>query len=91
MTIYGQAFATLSKMMNPAAMAVVAFPAFAYKGRTISLPLKQMLEKIGFKIEEILPSSLKLPFVTISQSGGIVYSRPGQRVMREILVFKKTN
>ena len=90
MTIYGQAFATLSKMMNPAAMAVVAFPAFAYKGRTVSLPLKPMLEKIGLKIEEILPSSLKLPFVTISRSGGIIYSRPGQRVMREILVFKKS-
>ena len=44
----------------------------------------------GFVVKDLLPEELKKsPLLKKSSRGNLVYSRPGQKVFREIMVLEK--
>jgi tRNA G10 N-methylase Trm11 len=88
LTLNREAFTTLYDLLTPGGTCVVAFPVYLTDKNPLHLPLKKMLEEIGYTIKDPLPTSFanenkKTP------SGGLLYERAHQLVAREILVFTK--
>ena len=89
--LYLQAFQQFYQILKPKGKIVFIIPRFKYIGQWITINCKNEIEKIGFKA---LPARI----ATQSVAGGgpffenhlpLVYSRPNQRVAREIWRFIK--
>ncbi len=88
--LYSQAFRVFEKILMPSGKIVIVWPVLLKDERKIYLD-KNIIG--GFKIINALEGlSLldikKLKFC-LSDRGGLIYSRPGQKVLREILMMKK--
>ena len=66
--LYQEVFANLKKILNKDANLVVAFPAWKFNNQITHLPIKDILEKLGYKLK----------------GQPIIYGRPDARVLREI-------
>lgn len=75
--IYLVAFKEFKKVLKNKGLAVVVFPIFKYNDELLKLNIKNEIKKLGFK-EKIILENKKL-----------IYSRPDQKVMREIVVWEK--
>ncbi|MFH1225745.1 MAG: DNA methyltransferase [bacterium] len=64
---------------------VIIFPVFILNNKKLFLPILEQIEKIGFKIKNSLPEDWGFE---VSERNSIIYSRAGQRVQREILVWE---
>lgn len=73
MKMYLPSFETLYSVLNRGGKAVIAFPAFRVHMKLVHVPVKEMLNEIGFRIIE----------------DPILYEREGQKVAREIFVLEK--
>lgn len=69
--LYQEVFANLKNILSNGAKLVIAFPAWRFNNQITHLPIKEILEKLGFKLK--------------GQS--ILYGRPDARVLREIYVM----
>ncbi len=76
--LYLQAFQQFHKILKTGGKAVFIIPRFKFAGDLITIDCKNEIEKIGFKALPFFESQLRL-----------VYSRPNQRVAREIWRFVK--
>ena len=76
--LYLQAFRQFHQVLRPEGKIVFVIPRFKYGNEWITIDCKNEIEKIGFKA---------LPF--FENQLHFVYSRPNQRVAREIWRFKK--
>ncbi|MBI4135589.1 hypothetical protein HY477_02540 [Candidatus Uhrbacteria bacterium] len=93
--LYTKAFEQFAKILKPGGRVVFIFPAFVSKRRPPSLR-----DEIAKTSDQVLPKIKKLGFqpiqllsspYTLNPIPSIIYSRPDQRVLREIFVleFKK--
>lgn len=89
MTRYATMFVGVHKVMKPGAKAVIAFPAVKIHGGHVYLPLKALLEKIGFEIQKPIPDEIGLKG-GITPNGGLLYERENQKVARDIIVMRRS-
>ncbi len=76
--LYLQAFQQIYQVLKPKGKIVFIIPRFKYANDWIKIDCKNEIEKIGFKV---------LPF--FEDHSHFIYSRPNQRVAREIWRFEK--
>ena len=76
--LYLQAFEQFHKILKPKAKVVFIIPRFKYANEWLTIDCKNEIEKIGFTALPFFENQLRL-----------VYSRPNQRVAREIWRFEK--
>ncbi len=87
--LYLKAFSEFKKILKPNGRIVIIFPVFKTKTRQQFLLILDKLKKMGWQIEPVIPYPLlKDPVIKITDRQSIIYSRPDQRVLREIFVFK---
>jgi len=90
--LYLTAFCGFKKVLKENGRIVIVFPVFKIKRKLHFLPILDQLKKSGWQIINPIPSELKNnPIIKITNRNSIIYSRPDQKVLREIFVFKPTN
>ncbi|MFA5358652.1 MAG: methyltransferase domain-containing protein [Patescibacteria group bacterium] len=82
--LYFKSFGEFKKVLKPGAKVVIIFPIVKSRPSIGNDQLEQ-IKKLGFTSDWDLPKGVE-SILTERQS--IIYSRPGQRVEREIFVFK---
>jgi len=86
---YVQTFQEFKKVLKPEGRVVIIFPVYKFKNELLQLEILKEIKKIGF--ETTSPISEKLVntgCVQLTNRDSIVYSRPNQKVLREIFIFK---
>ncbi|HBR80399.1 MAG: putative DNA methylase [Candidatus Uhrbacteria bacterium GW2011_GWE2_45_35] len=78
----------LKKLLKKNATLVLALPAVKHEQEISYLPLKKLAATAGFKILDPLPTSLPEYLKSKTSSGGLLYARKEQRVVREIVILK---
>ncbi|MCH7758777.1 methyltransferase domain-containing protein [Patescibacteria group bacterium] len=87
--LYLKAFGEFKKILKPNGRIVIIFPVFKTKTKQQFLLILDTLKKMGWQIEPVIPHPLlKNPIIKVTDRQSIIYSRPDQRVLREIFVFK---
>jgi len=88
--LYLSAFEQFSIILKTNRKVVIIFPIFRIRNKQYFLPILDKLKNQGWQIqppiEQIL---LKNSVIRITERESIIYSRTDQRVLREILIFKK--
>ncbi|PJA47480.1 hypothetical protein CO172_01205 [Candidatus Uhrbacteria bacterium CG_4_9_14_3_um_filter_36_7] len=87
--LYEKTFRSLVSLLKNDGVMVVAFPVFQQNHERFFLPIKSLLESAGLSIHDPLPTNIPNFFQKKTPSGGLLYEREGQRVAREIFIFKK--
>lgn len=72
--LYGEAFSEFRKILNTNGRVVIVFPAFRVGNEVLELPVLPRIKKLGF---------------TQINKDKLIYSREGQKVWRQIYVFKQ--
>lgn len=86
--LYLAAFGEFKKITKPSGKIVILFPVFHTAKQDLFLPIIEEIKKIGFNVADLLPKEFKkYEFLKLTPRNSIVYSRPDQKVFREILVF----
>ncbi len=81
--LYSKSFQEFNKIIKKGGRVVMIWPNF-YGQKPISP------NHTGFVVKDLLPEELKKsPLLKKSSRGNLVYSRPGQKVFREIMVLEK--
>lgn len=88
--LYLKSFEEFKKILKKQGVVVIIFPVFKnFKNEFLFLPILDALKKQGWKIDLELPKELfKNNVIKITSQNSIIYSRPEQRVLREIFVFR---
>ncbi len=90
--LYIQAFVEFKKVLKPKSRVVIIFPIFKLKNQSLSLDILDILDKIkeiGFKIVDPIPKkSMNTSCVQVTENNSIIYSRPNQKILREIFIFE---
>lgn len=85
---YIKAFDGIKKVLKPDGRVVIIFPVFNVKNKLHFLPILNKLKENGWYIQSIFPDYLlKNQTIKVSKRNSIIYSRPDQKVLREILIF----
>ncbi len=84
--LYTIATSTLARLLEPTGRLVMVWPAFQGQSKLIELPLT-IARTAGLVAERLLPTGV--PAVWVRERGSLLYGRPGQRVVREIFVFRR--
>ncbi|MBU4369546.1 hypothetical protein KKG58_02160 [Patescibacteria group bacterium] len=88
--LYLSAFEQFSIILKTNRKVVIIFPIFRIRNKQYFLPILDKLKNQGWQIQSPIPHSLlKSSVIKITKRESIIYSRPGQKVLREILIFKK--
>ncbi len=83
--LYIRFFIQAKEVLKDNGKIVIIFPVFILNDKKLFLPILDKIEKIGFKIKN--PLSMEWGF-KISERNSLIYSRPDQRVQREILMWE---
>ncbi len=87
--LYLEAFKEFKKILKPKGKIVIIFPVFKIENQLHFLPILDELKKMGWQIVNPFPKKLeKSPVIRLTDRNSIIYSRPDQKVLREILIFK---
>ena len=88
--LYLASFDVFKQILKKDGKIVIIFPVYVYNGQKIFLEILPEFEKLGFKITSPLPEIFTKCFAfKLTARGSILYSRPDQRVGREIFIFKR--
>lgn len=87
--LYDASFTSIYKVLKPGGRVVVSFPVFDTETARVFIPMKAVLEKIGFSIVPIVPESAPTILKERTPNGGLVYRRPDAIVSRDIVILKK--
>ncbi|MDA2935809.1 50S ribosomal protein L11 methyltransferase [Patescibacteria group bacterium AH-259-L05] len=86
--LYINAFKSFKKVLKSDGRVVIIFPVFSIKNKLHFLPILDTLKKIGWQIRMSLPQYLlDNPVIKTTSRQSIIYSRPNQKILREILIF----
>ena len=88
--LYLSAFQEFKKILKPEGRIVIIFPVFKIGTEQHFLPILDEIKKIGWQIINPIPENLRNhPTIKLTSRQSIIYSRPDQKVLREIFIFKK--
>ena len=96
-SLYINAFKEFKKVLKPNGYLVIILPIFLKslrqdKGESpiiLSKIILTSIKKMGWQVEMPLPKDIiENQVVKVTNRGSIIYSRPDQRVLREIFIFK---
>jgi len=89
-SMYLKAFAEFYKILKKEGKVIIIFPIFSFKNKKVFLPIMEQIEKIGFRQERPLVLKYKEIFKDdISPRKTLIYHRPNQHVLREIIFWTK--
>lgn len=87
--LYIQSFKEFKKVLKPDGRIVIIFPIFVFKNQNLHLEILNEIKKLGFKtINPIEKELVNKSCIQLTKCNSIVYSRPKQKVLREIFIFK---
>jgi tRNA G10 N-methylase Trm11 len=87
--LYLAAFKEFEKILKTNGRIVIIFPVFQIDKKRYFLPILDDLKK-NWQIINPIPEELrKNPVIKLTSRNSIIYSRPKQKVLREIFIFKK--
>lgn len=87
--LYLSAFQEFKKVLKKDGRVVIIFPIFKIKNKLHFLPILEELKKTGWQIINPIPKILlNNPVIKITERNSIIYSRPDQKILREIFIFK---
>ena len=95
--LYILAFKEFKKILKSDKRVVIIFPVFSAQGGSASggkkglqfLPILEQIIEMGWQIKSPIPQFLlKNPEIRVTNRNSIIYSRPDQRILREIFIFK---
>jgi len=95
--LYIDTFREFKKILKPNGRVIFIFPIFKHNNTLTKTSDAVMpeIKKLGFEPMSILPPSISTHYLPTGQAGSpptthsIIYSRPDQKVLREIFVFQK--
>lgn len=87
--LYIKFFTNLNRNFPAIKKICIVFPVLKTREGLKYLDILEQINQLGYKPKFILPETIAKKDSSISQRGGILYSRPDQYVLREIFVFKK--
>lgn len=95
--LYIITFKEFKKILKADGQIAIIFPVFNYipnspdlENGFISKKILNKIKQIGFKVITSIPENLrKHPVIKLTSRNSIIYSRPKQKVLREIFVFQK--
>jgi len=85
--MYLQAFESFKKVLKPGGKVVIIFPILKMERKEYFLPILEKISSLGWKKEELISGTCPVPLSGTGGRGSLVYSRPEQKVLREIFVF----
>ncbi|MEK7606920.1 MAG: hypothetical protein AAB444_01880 [Patescibacteria group bacterium] len=87
--LYTKAFQEFAKILKPGGKVVFVFPAFKQSDKLdkTSEGVLSQIKKVGFQSIPLLPQG-STPRYSLPATHSIIYSRPSQKVLREIFVFQ---
>jgi tRNA G10 N-methylase Trm11 len=86
--LYLASFKVFKKILKKNGKVVIVFPVFILKDQKIYLEILPQLNKMGFKISPFVPQILaKHSVLKFDKNNSILYERPGQKVLRQLLTF----
>ena len=86
--LYIDFFKEFKKVLKFNGQVVIIFPVFRINNKLNFLPILDDLNKIGWQIKSPLPQYiLDNPVIKITGRQSIIYSRPNQKILREIFIF----
>ncbi|MBI4653086.1 50S ribosomal protein L11 methyltransferase [Candidatus Kuenenbacteria bacterium] len=90
--LYLESFREFKKILKTQGVIVIIFPVFkTVKNELLFLSILDEIKKQGWKNNLKLPRELFQKYIIkITLRNSIIYSRPDQRVFREIFIFRKT-
>lgn len=87
--LYVDSFRQFKKILKPGGRIVIIFPVFRVNNKLHFLPILEDLKNIGWQAKAIISKYLlKNPVIRVTDRQSIIYSRPNQKILREIFVFK---
>lgn len=86
---YKKVFEKLAKLLKKDGVIVFALPAFRTENKVLTLPITEDLKNLGLKIVNQLEGRESFFEKLITERKTIIYSRPDQFVLREIVVLNK--
>lgn len=89
--LYLDAFREFKKLLKPNGRVVFIFPAFRLNNRIKKVPeiALPQIKKISFEPIRLISLDVASKFNILNSTFSILYSRPDQKVLREIFVFQK--
>lgn len=88
--MYLKAFVEFYKILKKEGKVIIIFPIFSFKNKKVFLPIIEQIKKIGFRQERPLVLKYKEIFKDdISSRKTLIYHRPNQHVLREIIFWTK--
>ncbi|XOU94089.1 MAG: TRM11 family SAM-dependent methyltransferase [Candidatus Kerfeldbacteria bacterium] len=89
--LYLAAFQTFKKITKPSSTIVIVFPLIIIDQDIHVLKILEKINNLGFIRIDPIPENISLfAKIGVTARGSMIYQRPGQRVQREIFIFKKT-
>jgi len=90
--LYLESFREFKKILKKQGVIVIIFPVFkTLKNELLFLPILDEIKKQGWKNNLDLPKELfEKDIIKITHRNSIIYSRPEQRILREIFIFKRS-
>lgn len=86
--LYLTAFLEFKKILKKDGKVVIVFPIFKMNKNFYFLPILEKLKKSGWQVINPIPPELqKNPIIKLTSRQSIIYSRPDQKVLREIFIF----
>ncbi len=86
--LYLLAFKEFKKILKPGKRVIIVFPVFRIRKKQYFLPILDEIKKMGWQIELPIPVPLlKNSIIKTTYRRSIIYSRPGQRILREFFIF----
>jgi len=84
--LYLKAFSEFKKVLKEEGKIVIVFPVFLIGRKLIFLPILDDLKKSGWQILNPFPLEFKNE-IEMTKRNSIIYFRPNQKILREILIF----
>lgn len=85
--LYLIVLAELKKVLKPDGAICMVWPVFTFGQSKKILPIDNEVKKLGFKFVNIL-AGCPIRFANLSSRQNIIYGRPEQKVLREVVVLK---
>ena len=89
--LYLGAFQAFAKILKKGALVVFVFPRHVSEKRGLIEEITDKINELCFVIQPAIPERFAhTPGFVLGSRGGLIYSRPEQKIAREITIFRKT-